>query len=375
MKLSKAFSRAIGKRYLWVPLILTLIITMTPAIVPVHAGHTNEYFWAVPAVKSGEAVDTLFNVSVGIENAWDMVGWALSVHVDPDVLEVLNVTEGPFLFDWLNATYPTEVEWGLMYTDFMLGSVNKTTGYINDTSCQIVPYNDIPDGEAANGTGILCECWFKSKSLTAYSLIDLFDVRVYDHHNKTYMENVTDGHYNEPPVGVCGVNITDVVFSKGGIPVTDGYPSWTINVTVTVHNNGSVPINCTVNAYYQNGTTWILIGTQPITDLPPCNTTTLTFNWNLAGLTPCTNYNVKANATCTCDASDEFTTTIYIRLTCDTNNNNFVGSDDIIVVQKTENYAQTPPANPYADVNGNGFVGSDDIIVIQKTENYAQSCP
>ncbi len=189
------------KRLLLVFLVASILSSLTTVSVPVHAEHTNEHFWVEPVVTSGVNPGQVVMVEVWIENAWDMVGWALSVHVDPDVLEVLNAQEGPFL-SAVAANYS-------LTTDFKAGLVNKTVGYTIDTSCQIYGYQNIPDGQAGNGTGMLCKYGFKSKNLTAYSLIDLFDVRVYDHHEKLYIENVTDGHYNEPPPGAIDGTVTD----------------------------------------------------------------------------------------------------------------------------------------------------------------------
>ncbi len=89
-----------------------------------------------------------------------MVGWALSVHVDPDVLEVLGAQEGPFLS-------AVAASWNLT-TDFKAGSINKTGGYLRDTSCQIYGWQNIPDGQGGNGTGMLCKYGFKSQRQTTH---------------------------------------------------------------------------------------------------------------------------------------------------------------------------------------------------------------
>jgi len=205
------------KRLLLVFLVTCIISSLTTISVLVHAQHTNEHFWVEPAVKYGEAPDlTYFNVSVWVENAWDMVGWAMSVHVDPDVLEVLGSSEGTFLKDFVDA-WNADNPGAEVSTDFYVGAVDKEGGNIIDTDCMIIGYWKIPVNGSANGTGMLCEYYFKSKNLTAYSLIDLFDVRVYDQTVELYIENVTDGHYNQPTM-------------KYQFPVT--VDEWEFNVVV-----------------------------------------------------------------------------------------------------------------------------------------------
>jgi len=168
-------------------------------------------------------------------------------------------------------------------------------------------------------------------------------------------------------IEVCGVNITNVASKYNCASVNGGYQTWSINVTVTVHNNGSVPTNCTVNAYYYNATNTYQIGApQNVINLLPCNTATMTFNWNLAGLPVCTNYTLKANATCLCGGQDEFIKgQMKIRLSGDVSNDNKVGSADIILVGNALfSICGDPNYNPFADVNGDGKIGSADIIVI-----------
>jgi len=165
-------------------------------------------------------------------------------------------------------------------------------------------------------------------------------------------------------VEVCGVNITDVVPHFKGVPINAGYQTWTINVNVTVHNNGTTPCNITVNLYYYNVTTWILIGTQTTTTMYPCNTTTLTFNWNLAGVPICNLYTLKANASCVCGASDEFVDgQVKVRRYCDVNGDTAVNSLDVKIVKQV--YSGWV-VNPFADVNGDCTTNSLDVKIVKQ---------
>jgi hypothetical protein len=171
-------------------------------------------------------------------------------------------------------------------------------------------------------------------------------------------------------VGVCGVNITDIATSHCGTPVDFGYTTWDadapLKVNVTVHNNGTIRTNCTVNAYYQNDTTWVQIGTpQVVTGLDPCNTTTLTFNWNLTGLTQNTTYTLKANVTSTCGASDTATTTVHVRYDGDVDGSNKVNVIDMLALKILITVQDTCAEAPQGDVNGDGKVNVIDMLVLK----------
>jgi hypothetical protein len=160
---------------------------------------------------------------------------------------------------------------------------------------------------------------------------------------------------------IFSVNITDVTVSHCGTLVDAAYKTWGVNVTVTVHNNGTAPINCTVSAYYFNVTGAYQIGTsQSVTNLDPCNTTTLIFSWDLAGLPVNVTYTVKANATCTGGASDEFVDgAVKKRVWGDVD-----GIDDIVTALDLKKVKLAIPGyivTAYADVDGDCDVTSFDL--------------
>jgi len=164
----------------------------------------------------------------------------------------------------------------------------------------------------------------------------------------------------------CDVEITDVVpwvKGKGMNLTTTAYRTWTIQVNVTVHNNGTATMNCTVNAYAFNATATYLIGTQNVTNLDPCNSTTLTFNWSIAGLRATNNYTVKANATCPCGASDEFVDgQVRIRLWGDVDDSGTINILDLKLVKLV--YSNLI-VNPFADLDGNCNVNILDVKLVK----------
>jgi len=172
---------------------------------------------------------------------------------------------------------------------------------------------------------------------------------------------------------ICGVDITNVATFHCGSPVSAGYPGWTIQVNVTVHNNGTIPLNCTVNAYYYNATITVLIGTQNITNLAPCNTITLTFNWMLPS-PHCKTYTVKANATCLCGASDQFIDgMMQVKIMGDVDGDGVVGSKDNGKLGAAYGSRKGQPKwNPQADFDDDGVVGSKDNGKLGA--NYGKRC-
>lgn len=165
---------------------------------------------------------------------------------------------------------------------------------------------------------------------------------------------------------VCGVDITDlrVLFKIVHIfvPVDSGYWTWTVYISVTVLNNGTIPINCTVNAYYFDATATYSIGTQTVTNLDPYNSTTLMFPLHLSDLQEDFIYTVKANATCPCGASDEFIGgLLYLRGWGDVDGN---GKIDILDVKKIKIiYSGLIDITeiPWADLDGDGAANILDL--------------
>jgi hypothetical protein len=174
------------------------------------------------------------------------------------VLEPLGAsggTAGYFLYEHVVAYYDI-----YSYSpNLLVGTINKTSGYIDEIAEQILP---TPPG-GAGGTGKLVTLGFRSKSLTAYSPIQigLFEAGVWEANwmNTTIGWNnveVIDGHYNEPPTGWIDGTVIDnatalpivgatVTATPGDYSdIADGDGNYTIadlshgNYTVTVSADG-----------------------------------------------------------------------------------------------------------------------------------------
>jgi hypothetical protein len=143
-----------------------------------------------------ESVSELENTSSGI------VGWAFCVKVDPNVLEPVTVNDVPerspnfstdgFLLDFIwKYEYSGHPVLGVLYV------VDKTEGEFKEIAEFIGGWGAL--GVGAGGDGELCELRFKSKSQTAYTIIDVYEACYWTADGRIKLFDVVDdGHYNEP---------------------------------------------------------------------------------------------------------------------------------------------------------------------------------
>jgi len=168
-----------------------------------------------------------------------------------------------------------------------------------------------------------------------------------------------------PGVGGDAAVLSVAPWFKGQV-LSAAYRAWTVQVKVTVKNNGAVTISCTVNAYCFNATATHLIGTQPVNDLPAGQNATVTFNWNIADLTANTIYTLKANVTIIglSDSNTANNQLIYgqvkVRLWGDVDDN---GAINILDLKKVKLALSLLIVEPFADLDGDCDV---DILDLKK---------
>jgi hypothetical protein len=149
-----------------------------------------------------------------------IIGWTITVKVDPNVLQAwyhspfpppfgsdiwaTGGDSGYFLYDWCgldspNPTWPSG-------TEFLKGALDKPTGTITGITEGLVGWRDVAPGDGASGTGKLATLYFTSLSETGYSTIEIVDALYY-----TSLDNpseipdqqvpeIVNGNYNEPPL-------------------------------------------------------------------------------------------------------------------------------------------------------------------------------
>jgi len=201
------------KKYCLLILAFALILGTTAAsLSPVEAQDTVRFYvypTILPAKSSGSYVD--FEVHIECPPEWDnapegIVGWGLSIRVDPRALEPVGAGKiggmGGFLEDFLMRY---GYDWDYT-TSLFVGETDPVTGTMFDVTEYIFGYELLGLGAGGMGSVKLARFRFKSRSDTIASPIDLFGIQAppiveimamyttpdgVDH----YVDVLDDGHY------------------------------------------------------------------------------------------------------------------------------------------------------------------------------------
>jgi len=196
----------------------------------------------------------------------------------PPILEVVNVTEGPFLKS------AGDTSWSMMppYIDNYRGTVKA--------SDVLWLYPD----QGATGNGVLCSITFKVKDVerahggkTTLHFLDAL-LFTYDGSMLVLIEPHTaeDGLFTN----VHDIAVVDVKPSNTSVLLDDS-----VNISVTVANEGDFPETFDVTTQWNIGALHDVIGTQSVTNLDDGTSTTLPFTWDTTGI--CTGtYTISAEA-------------------------------------------------------------------------------
>jgi nitrous oxidase accessory protein NosD len=168
------------------------------------------------------------------------------------------------------------------------------------------------------------------------------------------------------------VAVIDVVPNRTWV-----YQGHSVNISVTVENQGDFPETVTVTLYY-NITASQMVGTQ-IINLLPGQRQTIVFTWNTAGVQYCHNYTMTAVATIVPVDNDpadnilDSLTKVKVRILGDLNGDGYVGIDDIFMAAQGFGAEPGDPRwNPDFDMNLDEYVGIDDIFTI--ANHFGQGC-
>jgi len=156
--------------------------------------------------------------------------------------------------------------------------------------------------------------------------------------------------------------------------VAQQYPGRIVNITVVVKNNGNMYETFNVTAYRDS----IPIGTILVTDLGIGENTTLIFNWNTSGLTPCHLWTIKAEAAVVGDITPSDNTlidgTVKIKIMGDINGDGYVNAKDGVAAGAAfSSKPGDPNWNLQADLNQDGYVNAKDVVLLGR--NFNASCP
>lgn len=219
------------KKYCLLILAFALILGTTAASLSPVKAQGPVRFYVQPTIYPSATVGTFIFVEVWVESdpAWDdtpegIVGYALSVRVDPRALEVMSAAKiaggGGFLEDFLSR-YLYDILYGYT-TSFLVGPIDKDTGTITDCAEYIMGYKTLGVG-AGGGPTKLMRFVFKSKSDVIPSVIDLFG-RYVTEISATY--TTTDGVDHYVDILEDGYYISDTSIQPYETMYFDSSPAW-----------------------------------------------------------------------------------------------------------------------------------------------------
>lgn len=166
------------------------------------------------------------------------------------------------------------------------------------------------------------------------------------------------------------VAVTDVLVSSNAV-----YQGWIVGINVTVANLGYETETFTVLLYYDGS----MIATQPVPDLEPNASITVSFAWNTTDVSP--GYEGTILATIPplpfeMNVANNVLTdgTVMIKIFGDINGDGAVNLQDLVLLaQAYGSHVGDPKYNPEADFNNDGIIGLTDLVTC--AIHYGQSLP
>jgi len=211
-----------------------------------------------------------FTINVSVIRVTDLYSWNFSLYWKPDILNVTNVIEGPFL----NQS-------GAYNTTF-ISEVNQTGGYVH-ANCTLV--ESVP---GVNGNGTIATLTFLVEATgDTYLSLPI---------NKTWLfDSGHDPIVHLPVGGYFSNELPDIAVTNVEASPTTVKPGDSVTINVTVKNTGITNETLIDVAVTTPSPSYNFIGTQNITSLDSGQEVTLTFSWNTKGVAQ-GKYTVRANA-------------------------------------------------------------------------------
>jgi len=162
----------------------------------------------------------------------------------------------------------------------------------------------------------------------------------------------------------CGYGLRDVAVTGVSLSATEIYVGKTLNIEVSVKNEGTRFENFSVTPLWEG----LVTGSQAVTNLAPGAETTLTFNWPITGVAH-GNYTIKAVASKVPDESDLADNTytardVKVKVLGDIDENGFVDADDVFTYLAPAYGSKIgdPRYDPRCDFDGDGYISADDVF-------------
>jgi hypothetical protein len=212
----------------------TTTISVSPSTVTVNAGQN-------------------FRINVTISSVSDLYGWQFALNWSTSLLDLVNVTEGPFLKSSGNNTY-------FNY------NLNATAGSLI-ADCTLL--GNVP---GVSGSGVLATITFYVKN-SGQCPLDFIgsDVELYDSNEQPISLQTTNGYgyfVSPPNIAVTNLSISPLMVLPGAI----------VNINVTVENQATVSENFNVTVYADSG----IIGKKSVS-LNSNLSKIIPFTWNTTG--------------------------------------------------------------------------------------------
>jgi len=156
------------------------------------------FFSVEPATYEASSLDELFDISIKVNNlepGWAAVGFEFKLAYDITMLDIVSVTEGPWL-----PPFGAAPNQGTLPMSFE-GSINATHGFVQFGDVVMPDVNGNWSAPFPSGTGVLAIIHFKAIRQEPFpavltSGLDLYDTKVGDFTGKTVEQNPpVDGYY------------------------------------------------------------------------------------------------------------------------------------------------------------------------------------
>jgi len=292
-------------------------------------------------------------IDIKISDVTDIYGWEFKLTWNPNLLDILDVTEGPFL--------------KLGGSTFFAKKINNTAGYIL-VDCTLL--GAVP---GVSGSGTLATVQLYAETIGT-SALDLYDTVLLNSLEQTIIHTVNDGTVNVTSpfhdVAIVSVVPSKTVVGQGLI----------MRIWVIAENQGGYTETFDVSVYYDSTN---LIATQSVT-LTAGTSLTITFKWNTTGIAK-GNYILSAVASMVAEEANTVDNIyvdgiITIAMVGDITGPTLEVPDgkadirDIAMLAKAfGSYPGRSNWNPNADINDNDKVDIKDIAIVAK--NYGKIDP
>lgn len=298
-----------------------------------------------PTMKPGD----IFTISMKIENAIDMYDYEFKLGYDTSILTCLGAVIIP----------PNN------NTDF---SVEM---YINDTEAMLwvkVQYYPPAEPFSIFAAKTMTEITFQVQDY-GQTILDLYDTKISDPYGNPKEHEVEDGFFATllRDVAIMHVNVT----SSNIV-----YPGRDVTIEVTAMNRGNMTVETfNVTVYYDDTP----LETRNVT-LNSWTSTILVFHWNTTGLSPCSNFTLRAEASAV-PYEVNLSNNIFhdgwvkIKMIGDVNGDGVIDIfDAVLLLQAYGSHEGDPNWNPEADIAPQwGVVNLYDAVTL--TSRYGQTCP